>query len=247
MIKIKKILLENKCVEKFGQYLFGEYKDYYKKEMEKDTKQESEIFKDMLKFAKGDFEQGKAPSGFIQALKQLQKCTSQYSQVLTPPKQTLYRGTAVDMKNFIKKYVMTDKYKPNTWMDYEYNPRSEIQSWTTDIHTAEVFLNTHHKPEDGSLGILLMTNKIDDTFLFNPSFMNLLYSDESEVLRIGKGMKCKMKLTGMAEEILKDFMTDEDKAAVRYASKKQKDIDDIIKGGMDLYKGIDGYDDEDYY
>jgi len=247
MIKLKPLLTENNCIKKFGNYLFGEFKDFYKKEMETDTPDEKAIFKELWKFARGDFEEGKMSSKFVKGIKELQKCIGQYQNILQPPPKKLYRGTAIKIEDFIKSYVDTKKYKNNVVQNYEYNPRSEIQSWTTNKFTAESFLNTWHDPDKGTLGCILEVSKPDATFLFNPIFMNTLYSQEDEVLRCGKVIKCKLELTGMAQEFLQEYLEGlkQDDAAFKYANKKKKDIDDIIAGGMDLYSGIDGFD--DYY
>lgn len=230
----------------FGQVLFGEFKKFYKREMETDTEYEKKVFRELLNFARGDYEEGKMNNAFVKAIKSLQKCTKDYPNILQPPPKKLYRGTAINIDEFIKKYVDTKKYKNNQVTNYTYEPRSEVQSWTTNRYTAESFLNTWHDPDKGTLGCILEVSKPDKTFLFNPEFMNLLYSHEDEVIRCGKKIKCKLELTGMAQEFLQEYLEGmrQDDAAFKFASKKKKDIDDIIAGGMDLYSGIPGYEDD---
>ena len=245
-MKLRQILTENTCIKKFGNYLFGEFTDFYKKEMEVDTADERAMFKELWKFARGDFEEGKMTSKFVKGIKELQKCSSQYPAILSPPPRKLYRGTAIKIEDFVKQYVDSKKYKNGMVSNFEYAPRSEVQSWTTNRYTAESFLNTWHDPDKGTLGCILTVDKPDKTFLFNPDFMNLLYSDEDEVLRVGKKIKCRLELTGMAQEYLDEYISlaKQDDAAFKFAAKKKKDIDDIIAGGLDLYSGISGFDDE---
>lgn len=227
-MKMKQIITENKCIKKFGNYLFGEFKDFYKKEMEIDTDDERAIFRELWKFARGDFERGKVTKKFIKAIKELQKCASQYPQILQPPPRKLYRGTAINIDEFKNNYVKPKKIKNNVVNNYSYSPRSEVQSWTTDRYIAEKFLNEWHDPSEGTLGCILTVDKPDNSFLFNPDFMNLLYSNEDEVLRIGKTIKCRLELT----EIALEFLQDDEDNAIKYAS--NKDIDDIISGGLNL-------------
>lgn len=246
MIRLKKLLVESKCFKNFENVLFGEFKDFYKSQQEPDTDYEKKVFKMLWDFARGNYEEGKVPTAFVKAIKELQKCANEYPTILQPPPKKLYRGTAIKIDEFVKVYVDGKKYKNNMVVNYEYNPRSEIQSWTTNRHTAESFLNTWHDPEKGTLGCILTVDKPDKTFLFNPEFMNTMYSQEDEVLRCGKKIKCKLELTGMAQEFLQEYLEGmkQDDAAFKFASKKKKDIDDIIAGGMDLYSGIPGYEND---
>lgn len=246
MMQLKPLLTENRCIKKFGDYLFGEFIAFYKKEMEIDTADERTIFRELLNFTRGDYEKGKMTNKFVKAIKELQKCTQQYPNILQPPPRKLYRGTAIDIEEFKKKYIDTKKYKNNSVRNYEYNPRSEVQSWTTNRYTAEAFLNEWHDPSKGTIGVILEVTKPDKTFLFNPEFVNLLYSKEDEVMRCGKSIKCNLEVTGLGQEFLNDYISlaKQDDAAFNFAQKKQKDIDDIIAGGMDLYSGIDDFNDE---
>jgi len=65
----------------------------------------------------------------------LKKCTSTYPEVLIPDSEILYRGSNLPLAFFLKnRFKMSQE-----GVDYIYNPKSPIQSWTANEKVAEQF------------------------------------------------------------------------------------------------------------
>lgn len=133
-LELNKQLNENEgdisCLDKFGKELFGDQFGGY----EKNTRLEDEYVKLINQFGAIAFGQGIDPK-FISAMVDLKKCMSTYPEVLINEPETIYRGSNMPLSFFIKNRIKISE-EP---VDYTYNPRTIVQSWTPNIVISKIF------------------------------------------------------------------------------------------------------------
>lgn len=200
-------LLEQNDID-FGSYLFGEFKAYYNKIIEKDTPYESDIFKLIFDFIGGSFDRVEKPKVLIDALKTLLSQKNKYPEILKPKdKGILYRGTSISKSEFEKLSFVDDKkikmihgneiVTSNTY--YIYKSRNEIQSWSTDINTSFSFRGLK---SSGEINIVLACDIPESEILFSSKFLNIINKKvfgssaglgEDEIIRVSKKpLKCNL-------------------------------------------------------
>jgi len=118
------------CLDKFGKELFGDQFGGH----EKNTRLEDEYAKLINQFGDSEFGAG-INSKLVDAIYNLKKCASEYSEVLTPDAEIVYRGSYLPLIFFMKNGLKISK----EGIDYTYTPRTPIQSWTSDEKVAEQF------------------------------------------------------------------------------------------------------------
>ena len=133
-LELNKQLNENEedisCLDKFGKELFGDQFGGY----EKNTRLEDEYIKLINQFGATAFGQSIDPQ-FITAMVDLKKCMSTYPEVLINEPETIYRGSNMPLSFFIKNRIKISE-EP---IDYIYNPRTIVQSWTSNPTIAKIF------------------------------------------------------------------------------------------------------------
>ena len=93
------------CIKKFGDYLFGEYSEWYKKNMETNTIPEEDVWNRFTQFIFGmGMNKGKDPK-LVKGLKELQKCVDSYPEILKPKKNELYRGSKLPISQLKSDYI----------------------------------------------------------------------------------------------------------------------------------------------
>jgi len=177
------------CLARFGNYLFGEFKEFYKEEKEKDTQTEEMIFAYIKDFIDGEFTGNKKDSVLIHAFEELKKCQKDYPEVLKPDVSKLYRGITLaekDLQN-IKLVNKNSKHNKNAVIGkYNYYGKSKIQSWTPKFELAKKFAKLN---KDNKIPVVLEYNFTNKSLLFNTKFLVALsklagFKDESEIIRI---------------------------------------------------------------
>jgi hypothetical protein len=189
-IKLKSLVQEStsdKCFELFGNYLFGEWKNFYKKEIENNTIIEKQIWNIIRDFIRGEYSDKSKDNILIDSLKKLKQCISIYPKVLESPKTKFYRGTNIYF-DYIKDYNLKE-YDSEFYIikDYIYKPKSIIQSWTNNIDIA-ISYGTEMNYDDSIGGVLIKKDNKD--MIFNPNFLNTISFNEFESIRIGNELKC---------------------------------------------------------
>jgi GNAT superfamily N-acetyltransferase len=133
-LELNKQINENEgdvsCLDKFGKELFGDQFGGH----EKNTRLEDEYVKLINQFGAIAFGQGIDPK-FINAMVDLKKCMSTYPEVLINEPETIYRGSNIPLSFFIKNRIKISE-EP---IDYTYNPRTIVQSWTPNIVISKIF------------------------------------------------------------------------------------------------------------
>jgi hypothetical protein len=107
MKKFKQLINESRgaCGVKFGKHLFGEYL----KKAEKDTKDEREIFYDIIDWLMNGISTKKIQN----SLKHLQKCKTYYSNILTPNKvNTMFRAIVYNEDYWKLQVIMGGRFRP---------------------------------------------------------------------------------------------------------------------------------------
>lgn len=207
-MKLKNYLSEKtkgkSCEDKFGEYLFGEFKRYYGSVKEWDTDIEEKIFLQVQNFLEGTYDRRGKSKIVIKAFEDLKACKNKYAKILKDDAKLLYRGTILSKKevssykyNLFKKGMRNAEISTKT---YEYKPHSKIQSWSTDIKVAYGFAEDTHtiKGTDKDQPVILEAKIGSNKTLFNHKFLNKMDIDigtanESEVIVLtDEPIKCKI-------------------------------------------------------
>lgn len=131
----------------------------------------------------------------IYSLKRMMGLKKYFPNDLIPKAKEVYRGTKVSVKTYevARDKTLTDKSR---WikLSHSYQPKSSIQSWTTQRKIALRF--AENLPPDDFIDALgppilpaLISTKVDNNFIMNSKLMNLisLYAigkKEFEVIRV---------------------------------------------------------------
>ena len=197
---------ENKqCFDKYGKYLFGEWKPFYKKEIEQNTNIEKNIFEDILNFIRGEYIGKNKDKILLNTFLQLKQCTSDYPEVLKAKNDTYYRGDKTLVLSLMDKKYKEITYNNIDYLVYNhiYEPISKIQSWTTKFKHAIDFANEISNNTNKYIGCIYQTKLNSNDIIFNNTFLNSIATNitftnkklghiEDEVIRIGGNIKCKI-------------------------------------------------------
>ena len=195
-MNFKTFLTEQKtseCEARFGEYLFGELKPFYKKEKEADTPTEKMIFSFVKDFIVGEYDRKGVDSVLIHAFNELKKCQKDYPEVIKPNSKTLYRGIGIDKGDVKNIKDLKPSSKRKIWGDptsvgvYKYAGRSKVQSWSESFGTAFDFASGPNNMN--KIPVVLEYTFSEKALLFNTKFLNSLskdvgYSQENEIIRI---------------------------------------------------------------
>lgn len=118
------------CIDNFGKELFGDQFGGF----EKNTKLEDEYVNMIKNFGDINFGSNLNPK-IIDALQHLKQCVSTYPEILIPESETVYRGSNMRLSFFIKNGLKLSE----NGIDYRYNPRTAVQSWSADEKIASQF------------------------------------------------------------------------------------------------------------
>ena len=206
--------IENITINDIEKVFLGTMKD-----SEPDTSTESEIFHRLSLFVNDATQLRK--QDVYEILQQLQKLKHKYPEDLVPNASIAYRGTTMNKNKYMKivkdiletypelrllkdrsrqseviaKFIHLPEDSPGRFYEkpFVYKPRSIVQSWTTDFFTASLFAGNQ-----GLTNKLVIMTKIDDSFIMNPMFMNVLSREvgeahEYETIRISdQSIKAKL-------------------------------------------------------
>ena len=199
------------CLVKFGNKLFDPQLSNGNTEPNTDTE-------DMYLKLIGQFtsvSHGSAlRSEFVNAMKELKGCMSSYPEVLQPS-GIVYRGDVMSMSDLLGQYEdIEDDLSKGGIFDFNYTPKSVIQSWTTEKDTAEGFaevspflrmmIKTYNEVKGDREALMNFGREISDSldnitvpvvvkldsttddFLFKAEYFEILskYSGETELLRL---------------------------------------------------------------
>lgn len=179
--------LSTEAIKKFGHVLFGSARQL----PEQDTAYEKKIYKNITDWIKGAYMYGRQNNDIDNIIKELLDLQNQYPDVLKPDTTTLYRGVQLlsyeqfhikkrDFKNLDNSYMISKKA-------YSIFPKSNIQSWTTDIQTAENFIKNEFYDDALVYKAIFSPNEL----LFNSNILyELAKADgatvaENEVIHFG--------------------------------------------------------------
>lgn len=202
---------EEKIRQKFGDILFGnfQYSVGLQKNKEKDTRYESEIFKQISNW----FFQAGSRKDMFKALKELSQLKDMYPTILKPdpiskyPK--LYRAIRIKW-NSIKLKQLAQEYEGREDIEYvgvvngykvfkfnephEYKPKASVESWTTTFKNAINFVKEWNMQEydredfnDPKLNRMFIYEAAvpEEERLFKLRFTNKMFDyKESEVVRL---------------------------------------------------------------
>ncbi len=231
------------CLDKFGKELFGDQFGGH----EKNTRLEDEYVKLINQFGAIAFGQGIDPK-FISAMVDLKKCMSTFPDVLINEPETIYRGSNMPLSFFIKNRIKISE-EP---VDYTYNPRTIVQSWTPNIVISKIFSkpnNVINKIGSNFIEYHKKGLKAEDKFfteiLTKPEYLNaqipIIYitqSNESEFLFKHKYFN---ELTKTDEDELIRVSMEPIKVKLKvdfshlspYAKKFANSFNDILEYGLD--------------
>ena len=194
----------------YGSILFDKVIGWHKGR-EPDTPMEAMFWRAIELFIEGEWEGTSITGDFKYAIDSLMKAKKDY------PKELIFKGSGplwrglkypaediymnVPIKVLKNGKVRKIGYNQYVEIDYNYKPRSKVQSCTTDIHTAQLFAE----------GTILEAKIPKSQLLFNTKFINqitkvILGDVEDEVLRVGGPMKCKMLISPWAWKEIKGWM-----------------------------------------
>jgi hypothetical protein len=202
-MKINQILQLHEDIKDMEKIAFGNLKQAE----EKDTEWEAKVFQALRNFVAYADPANKTAADAV--LKDVHDLKAKYPNDLMPNSRTAFRGTLFT-KSHYKKFLTTvdpdliDNSDRDIYVgDIMYSPRSPIQSWTTDEHTAnafaatgESFMGTDWQDERPYPAIIEAV--VDDTFIFNTTLTNKIaqynhIDDENEIIRTsGAPIKCKI-------------------------------------------------------
>lgn len=199
--------------------MFGDFKDA----LEPDTDVEDEVFGALEKFIRDATPGNKAKaSKLIAKLKAVKK---HYPNDLDPVADVAYRGTQLRKQTYreIAKQYANGK---NKWVtiDYDYKPRSEIQSWTTNRRIAQDFaLHANNNPGDTNYDHYnypcpaIIQTSVNDDFIMNSKLTNMIAIKqhglpEHEIIRISNNpAKAKLLIhRNWLQEFLRQVEEDSD-------------------------------------
>lgn len=216
LVKIyEDVLRESKsmsCLVKFGNELFDPQLSNGDN-VETNTSTEDSYLKLIAQFTDQHHGIAVRPA-FIDAMKTLKSCMSSYPEVLQPA-GTAYRGDDMTMNDLLAQYEdIEDELSKGGVFDFNYTPKTMIQSWTSDNSIAEDFAKTSpfllqmirtYKEVKGdpkalanfareisdsldniTVPIVMKLNTTSDDFLFKSKYFTILsqHDGEEELLRI---------------------------------------------------------------
>lgn len=192
------------CIKLFGHEIFGDELGG----SEKNTPTEDRYHDEIKDFTDNMYGDSLTPE-FIEAVKNMKACMGKYPEVLVPENTIAYRGTMIPLAYFIDEGIEINLNGPTP---YIYRAKTKIQSWTTNIKTANNFGDNEHiddfsynfKFDDDvneklanewihdmlaenmriSFNLAYRTNP--DDFMFKPKYFDMLayHGDENELIRI---------------------------------------------------------------
>ena len=126
------------CIVKFGKELFDPQLSRDGGEIEPNTSTEESFLNLITQFTDTNHGSALKPA-FVDAMTTLKSCMSSYPEVLQP-NGIAYRGDVMTMKDLLGQYSdIVDDLEKGGIFDFTYQPKSIIQSWTSDKGAAEDF------------------------------------------------------------------------------------------------------------
>jgi hypothetical protein len=162
------------CLNKFGKELFGDQFGGF----EKNTKLEDEYVKLIKNFSDVQFGSNINPK-IINALQDLKNCTSTYPEILVPESETVYRGSVMKLGFFIKNGLKLSE----ELIDYNYIPRTPIQSWSANEKIAMEFMG-YYDGDLVNLGKLFSKYQSKGVKYEDKFFLDILTKSENLKLNI---------------------------------------------------------------
>ena len=191
------LLSEQSKEELFGKILFAQGRRHNEPKLkdEPDTAFEKKAWEILTKFFFGSYDKKSTTKAFA-AFDTLEKHKKDFSKILNPPKgvREIYRGTQIPLKNIRNKAWTkkgSGKKQVFIFKEYEYSPRSNLQSWSTDRGTAEWFMRSRRPKKKGKVaGLLVLKTAGAQKLLFNPKWINKHFTSaaggEDEIVRVTK-------------------------------------------------------------
>ena len=211
MISLKDLLFEDEVDDIFGNVAFGSKSDiasYQNKQKEENTRLEDLILS-KLRWWTSDYQSMRVSvSSEIYSYEKLfRRAQTKFPSIFkpkTPNGTTLYRGlsmistkmmTKLRQKNF-EDYDPLNIQSDSYWLyrgKVSYYPENDLQSWTSNQKIAHKFSMDGISKDMRFYGCILIT-KQNNEFLFNQDFMNLLQSNEDEIIHFGKSYRNKIQI-----------------------------------------------------
>ena len=187
------LLTEGPAEKLFGKILFAQGRRHNEPKLkdEPDTEFEKKAWIQLKKFFFGSYDKKDTTKAFA-AFDTLEKHKKDFAEILNPPPRVrkIYRGTQISLKD-IRNKAWTKK-GPDFKIEYEYSPRSNLQSWSTDRGTAEWFMRSRRPKKKGKVaGLLVLKTAGAQKLLFNPKWINKHFGrsaagGEDEIVRVTK-------------------------------------------------------------
>ena len=203
------------CFNVFEEYLFGEQFN----EPETNTEKENRVWDILTEFSSGKWDTQNKPKEVIQAFELLKSCANYYDKLLTPKTDIAYRGVSVSHDKMLEITSKNIKDTKNIRIpsrdieevyvfDYEHEPSSYIQSWTTSLNIAFRFALSSRKAQYP----IVIAAKIDNSFFGNPKLTKRVEEDlnlidnlsEDEVYRVGGKIKCEVLVPDKMEKQIEE-------------------------------------------
>ena len=186
------LLSEQSKEELFGKILFAQGRRHNEPKLkdEPDTEFEKKAWIQLKKFFFGSYDKKDTTKAFA-AFDTLEKHKKDFSKILNPPKgvREIYRGTQIPLKNIRNKAWTkkgSGKKQVFIFKEYEYSPRSSLQSWTPNKDVAKAFYGFQGSNKGKVGGLLVLKTAGERKLLFNPNWINKQFSDEDEIVRVTK-------------------------------------------------------------
>ena len=179
-------------LDKFGEYLFGEWEG-----VEKDTQHEKKLFK-----ALKDFLSGVSPNSFANAFKKLKEVEKFFPTELIPKGSKIYRGSVIKESEAPKlKWKKQGEY----WVSKTtYSPKSKVQSWSSNLDASEDFIENMISADHDEIPVIYVSSANKKELLFNAIFLNAISTryvgndqfDEDEIIRMGGNISAVIMIHG---------------------------------------------------
>jgi hypothetical protein len=183
MLNLNEKAIPQTIQKNVGNVLFGsnpKIADIQQKEPEENTPLETQLLKNLKGWTQSSTDS--SASKVISTLDDLLKLKKYFPEVLNPPySETAYRGTSINIRElnrWIKENPSFDVIGGGNYLKfrnpYPYRPRRDVSSWTTSMYYSTSFRGREFEDFKTNVGVVFET-KIDDTFIMNPSVMNIIF------------------------------------------------------------------------
>ena len=191
--------------KEFEEVLFGDAKG----DPERDTEEEEIMYDAIAEFIEDPSTHNK--NRLFIKLQHLKKFKEVFPNDLEPEASRVYRGTTIQTSKLFELFDNSDNLTVNEKgyleIPFVYQPKSNVQSWTTSYHIATRFAEVNGPSRANAI---LYTDNVDDSFVMNVSITNLISNvridrKENEIIRAsGEPIKCQLMLYDHNKNVTKE-------------------------------------------